>query len=651
MASLGSIFKKSAGTVGRATFPKISGVADVIDALRNKPKTTPKTTSSSPFTVLSGATPTNKTTYSLPPVTPQVGTYSSGGSFGSKSSPTAAAVSSGLPSSQLSIDKTSPTNSSRSGWGVGGTGGKTTTALAGTPTSTGPGSDAALASFFAAESQNLQSGNKSQAIADSKAYTGTDTVKTQLTPSSPGATPAPTATPYTPPQPNAVIEALRSKITNLSAPSAEEQALNDELAQLRGDAELGIANLEGQGRGIPLSLVRGQQAKLGEQAAIKEGTLMDRIAALSADRQNQLLAAQNEYTMAAAEQARQDAFTAPVTMGNSILQFDPATGTYKTLYSAPEQAAAPTSTIQEYEYAKQNGYTGSFVDYQTAQAGSSGGATDFNELLSVTEAQTLGVPYGTTKGEAYGISTEKPLSAEMLKLQENAKSGLDSLSLIRGTIGDGNRPIIANQGYKAAEANLVDVIGRLRSGGAITVDEETRFKSLLPSIRDSGQVASQKLDTLESLLNGVLQDQGSGGAQDDPLGLGFSGVGGDTNKAASVTKAIATAYPENTKGGQCGRFVNNLTGIGMGDSFDNKMSFTDPSIKVPQPGDVFVMPYSWTGHTGVVVGTPIQKDDGSFDIPVADSNYHLDEKVDYHTINSKSIAGYARVPLKSQYLA
>ncbi len=77
------------------------------------------------------------------------------------------------------------------------------------------------------------------------------------------------------------------------------------------------------------------------------------------------------------------------------------------------------------------------------------------------------------------------------------------------------------------------------------------------------------------------------------------------------------------------------------------MAKVDPNIKVPASGDVFVMPYSWTGHIGLVERA-VKRPDGSYDIHVIDSNWGLNNKVQRHVINSRKISGYARAPLKTQ---
>jgi len=127
----------------------------------------------------------------------------------------------------------------------------------------------------------------------------------------------------------------------------------------------------------------------------------------------------------------------------------------------------------------------------------------------------------------------------------------------------------------------------------------------------------------------------------------FTNVGGDTNSAA--IQKVAQKHPPGSNGGQCGRFVNNATKIGFGDTYRSKITKCDPSIGGPQnppkSGDIFVMPYDWTGHTGLVEHA-IPKGDGTFDLYVLDSNWGLDQKVRRHVINSSKVTGFARKPIK-----
>lgn len=117
---------------------------------------------------------------------------------------------------------------------------------------------------------------------------------------------------------------------------------------------------------------------------------------------------------------------------------------------------------------------------------------------------------------------------------------------------------------------------------------------------------------------------------------------GSTNSPAFKT---AVATPDNTKGGQCGRFVNKHTGLGLGDSYASKMAKMDKSITQPEPGMVFVMPYKDTGHTGFILNTYINED-GVEMATVKDSNYFTKsapETVRTHDIPVSKMTGFARV--------
>lgn len=113
--------------------------------------------------------------------------------------------------------------------------------------------------------------------------------------------------------------------------------------------------------------------------------------------------------------------------------------------------------------------------------------------------------------------------------------------------------------------------------------------------------------------------------------LGFNSVGGDTNIAVV---SMAMVKPDGSKGGQCGAFVNKLTGLGLGDSYQSKMAKMDKTIKTPQAGMVFVMPYKDTGHTGIILSV------NNGIATVKDSNYSLDEKVKTHTIPVSEMTGF-----------
>lgn len=167
------------------------------------------------------------------------------------------------------------------------------------------------------------------------------------------------------------------------------------------------------------------------------------------------------------------------------------------------------------------------------------GGADGNELLTPTEAKTLGVPYGTTKGKAaqMGITPTAPLSAEAQKLQANVKSGLsalgtmkqelfgvdpatptDQLNNIRSNVlGRAALPFKFAGTYTTAEREIKDILVRMRTGAAISAQEELYYQKQLPSIYDNQDTVKYKLKLFEELFSTINQKALTSPA--DPEGL------------------------------------------------------------------------------------------------------------------------------------
>lgn len=117
---------------------------------------------------------------------------------------------------------------------------------------------------------------------------------------------------------------------------------------------------------------------------------------------------------------------------------------------------------------------------------------------------------------------------------------------------------------------------------------------------------------------------------------------GSTNSPAVK---VALAKPDGTKGGQCGRFVNQATGLGVGDSYKSKLDKMDPTITQPEPGMVFTMPYKDTGHIGFIVDV-YTNEKGEQIARVKDSNYFTKsapETIKTHDIPVSKMTGFRRV--------
>lgn len=279
------------------------------------------------------------------------------------------------------------------------------------------------------------------------------------------------ANPYAKQQ--SLIDSLRKGVVELSAPSEQERMLQDEYNQLKGNAEAGIAGLEGQGRGIPLGLVRGQQGLLEKQANIKEQTLLDRLAAASAQRQAALSAQNLNLGYAtqdlATEQARQ-AELKPFNIGGSLVKLNPTTGQYETVYSAPETQA----------------------DGFTLSEGQS--RYDANGNL-IAGSQATVDPLKQRKAELEIAKLEQELSSGGLDSLEQQKKQLELEKLYNEV--KGITPQSAGQAEKASQiSSLAQELLNSGSLGAAVGPISSRF----PTLRGDTADFESKLNQLKSLL-------------------------------------------------------------------------------------------------------------------------------------------------------
>lgn len=191
---------------------------------------------------------------------------------------------------------------------------------------------------------------------------------------------------------------------------------------------------------------------------------------------------------------------------------------------------------------------------------------------------------------------------------------------------------------KAARADLYNFGGGSSSGQTGSIispeylswlqGESTRLRTSLMPEKESNLLKYYKQQ------NPGVEDSVLLQAIRESMQSSFNSVGGDT-KSATLSKV--SAIPSGVKAGQCGRFINKLTGIGLGDSYQSKIAKMDPKIKQPKAGMVFVMPYKNTGHTGIILAIK------NGIATVKDSNWSLDEKVKIHQIPIAKMTGFRMV--------
>jgi len=189
--------------------------------------------------------------------------------------------------------------------------------------------------------------------------------------------------------------------------------------------------------------------------------------------------------------------------------------------------------------------------------------------------------------------------------------------------------------FKAELQKIKDATIRLRDAARADAEagqglgNQTSFTNINDFLLKSSTIQQESADNLKAEFPDL--------SDDDLIDLineqsSFNTVGSDTNTA---TLNEVAKDDVGDKKGQCGRYVNNVTGLGVGDSFNSKMAKMDKSIKEPAPGMVFTMPYKNTGHCGIILSV---KDGVAL---VKDSNWSKDEKIKIHKIPVNKMTGFA----------
>lgn len=120
-------------------------------------------------------------------------------------------------------------------------------------------------------------------------------------------------------------------------------------------------------------------------------------------------------------------------------------------------------------------------------------------------AQEEKVAYSkTTQGKLEKLSKEKQDSVY------KAKEAVASVQGMADALDSGNNTfsIVGDNEYTRNRTLFEEALGRMQSGGAITKDEERRFRDMAPTFRDSGDMQKKKLVELEKLFQERLEIMG-----------------------------------------------------------------------------------------------------------------------------------------------
>lgn len=210
---------------------------------------------------------------------------------------------------------------------------------------------------------------------------------------------------------------------------------------------------------------------------------------------------------------------------------DSATG--QPVYSEPTAPDKPPSAVQEYEYAKSQGYAGSFTEWknQNAKAGAASTSVSYGAPIAGVDANGNPVFFqpdkkGGAPAIVPGVSPPKKDTPAALqeKLAQNAvtlqkidkalelvSANPDSLGL-KNYMGD---PVMQRVDPSGVEvrAMIADIGGQKihdRSGAAVTVGEAERLKPYIPAATDSPAAAKKKLELFRKEYSAMQQAIQSG---------------------------------------------------------------------------------------------------------------------------------------------
>lgn len=359
--------------------------------------------------------------------------------------------------------------------------------------------------------------------------------------------PAPASNPYAD-----QLAALKSKIEELStsvaksgAPTdAEVQAMNDldaaqsRLRNINASEQLGLSGIEQ--KPIALEFQTGQKAALQKQAAAlaqaagAEGeTLAQKLARLQAQRTSNLDVnktllsnAQNEFT-----NLQTQAKPVEVNQGNSLVRFNPSTGQYETVV---EGGNKQTDDIRNYEYAKQNGYQGSLLDFQREKVGMSSGAYDIqsdpttgqfyriNKLTGQTEPISgvgglgqfqVGVKPTDTQSAAFGYANRAGASNDIIN--QLGSVGSEYRGVISGSrVFPNILKTSERQQLEQAQRDFVNAVLRRESGAAISPEEfNNAAQQYFPQPGDSEAVMAQKAANRQRTIQNLNRESGPAARQ------------------------------------------------------------------------------------------------------------------------------------------
>lgn len=215
--------------------------------------------------------------------------------------------------------------------------------------------------------------------------------------------------------------------------------------------------------------------------------------------------------------------TKPVSVGGDLV--NPSTG--KVIYSGTKSPTDTygTGSIGEYNFAKSQGYKGSFTDYQNEDANRKASAANGGIVKPPTQTQTTYANYAPRLETA--DDTISSLTGPISKLSSAAFYGEEKLPSFFQTSDI--------QSYNQAKSNFISSVLRQESGAAISDSERASYDAqYFPQPGDSQKVIDQKAQNRAQVISSYKN--AAGPAYVAPIGTvkgSKNPTGGSAGKTSS----------------------------------------------------------------------------------------------------------------------
>lgn len=370
-------------------------------------------------------------------------------------------------------------------------------------------------------------------------------------PQAPQTTSAP-AMPQVSPEATKTMETAEKAYQSSMQLSPNELSTQEEIDKLIESAKSGYRAASGQA--IPMEFITGQLKAIEQRATGLAEPLERKLARMQAARQVSTEASKFALERAEKKMTEEKKVGEPQTVapGTSVVKFNPTTGKYESMYTAPKEAVKPASA-QEYEYAVSQGYKGTFNQYQNedanrkARAGGAGTATDdaavasWVGLIKGGQAKITSVPAALKNAVAQAMG-ETPASSSGRNLVDDTISAITTLETTPGKTG-------------AIGTNLLFGFGKnipgSESAGYLTQLDRVKSLLTLPNLqymKGLGAMSDREFNTIASsvaALNPNMREQ-----QFDAELARIKSVMTETSKklqAGATTGAGATEPPAQMK--------------------------------------------------------------------------------------------------------